>query len=316
MDVYIKKYFWVVPVLAVIGCAVFSAKAINHMVEAEVLGDSEEVAAQPKKRASRTRNRPAKKRSKSGEALAKRNMFCSECEPPEPEPADTIVTDSGAPPDTSLPLRLVATNVSTLEDYSFATIQNTSTERQGAYSIADVIPEGGEIVRIAEKYVDFKNEAKKRVERISLLSKSPTPRRKAPTSRSRRRRSRRSKPKSELMAMIDEGVKKVDATTFEIDKKVVDKFLENPMAAARGARIVPSIKNGKANGFKLYAIRPSSVYAKIGLRNGDTIHSINGFDLTSPDKALEVYTKVREASNLSVNATRRGKPISLSYSIK
>jgi general secretion pathway protein C len=111
-------------------------------------------------------------------------------------------------------------------------------------------------------------------------------------------------------------VNKVSDTEFEIDKKVVDKILENPMSVARGARIVPSIKNGKANGFKLYAIRPSSVYAKIGLMNGDTIHSINGFELSSPDKALEVYTKVREATSLSVNATRRGKPVSLNYSIK
>ena len=88
------------------------------------------------------------------------------------------------------------------------------------------------------------------------------------------------------------------------------------MAVSRGARIVPSIKNGKANGFKLYAIRPSSVYSKIGLMNGDTIHAVNGFDLTTPDKALEVYTKVRESNNLSVTVTRRGKPVTLKYSIK
>ena len=50
--------------------------------------------------------------------------------------------------------------------------------------------------------------------------------------------------------------------------------------------------------------------------NGDTIHSVNGFDLTTPDKALEVYTKVRESNNLSVTVTRRGKPVSLKYSIK
>ena len=79
---------------------------------------------------------------------------------------------------------------------------------------------------------------------------------------------------------------------------------------------MPSIKNGKPNGFKLYAIRPSSAFAKIGLQNGDTIHAINGFDLTSPDKALEVYTKVREANSISVSITRRGKPVNMNYSIR
>jgi general secretion pathway protein C len=312
MDVYIKKYFFLVPIAVVICCAVFTAKAVNHVVEANALKDSEKVATdEPKSRTPRPK-KPAKKRNKDGEAIAKRNMFCSECSPPEPVIEDAVASD-GSPPNTSLPLRLVATNVSTDEQYSFATIQNTSTNRQGAYSLEKPIPDGGKIVRITAKFVDFENTSTKRVERISLLTGGPAPKVAATSSKPRRGRS---KPKDELMAMIDEGVKKVDETSFEIDKKVVDKILENPMSVARGARIVPSIKNGKANGFKLYAIRPSSVYAKIGLRNGDTIHSINGFDLTSPDKALEVYTKVREARNLSVNATRRGKPISLSYSIK
>jgi general secretion pathway protein C len=311
MEAYIKKYFAVVPALVVAVCAYFGATAVNHMVEAKALGDSKKVGKAERVVASKKKK--TEKRSKKGEPVATRNMFCSACAPPEPDEGDGEVVDSDSPPTTSLPLRLVATNVSTESAYSFATIQNTTTDRQGAYSIDQEIPEGGAVVRISTKYVDFQNRKTKRVERLALLSAKAAPRKTASKTKTT---SSSKKPKDELMAMIDEGVNKVSDTEFEIDKNIVDKVLENPMAVARGARIVPSIKNGKANGFKLYAIRPSSVYAKIGLMNGDTIHSINGFDLTSPDKALEVYTKVREATSLSVNATRRGKPISLNYSIK
>ena len=59
-----------------------------------------------------------------------------------------------------------------------------------------------------------------------------------------------------------------------------------------------------------------SIYAKLGLSNGDTIHSINGFELDSLDKGLEVYQKVRDASGLQVSVTRRGKPMTINYSIK
>lgn len=311
MEAYIKKYFAVVPVLVIMVCAYFGAKAVNHIVEAKALGDSDRLGKAEKVVA--PKKKPAVKRSKAGEPIAKRNMFCSSCVPLEPE-VDGVVVDSDSPPATSLPLRLVATNVSSQADYSFATIQNTSTARQGAYSIDQSIPDAGAVVRIAVKFVDFQNPKTKRVERLSLLSTKAAPVKS--TTKAKKPSKSGDKPKDELMAMIEEGVNKVSDTEFEIDKKVVDKILENPMSVARGARIVPSIKNGKSNGFKLYAIRPSSVYAKIGLMNGDTIHSINGFDLTSPDKALEVYTKVREATSLSVNATRRGKPISLNYSIK
>ena len=315
MEAYIRKYFGVFPVLVVILCAYFGAQAANHIIEAKALRDSDKLG-KAEKIVAGAKKKTKEQKSKVGEPIVTRNMFCPTCVPAEPEEVEgEEVLDSDSPPITSLPLRLVATNVSSKPEYSFAMVQNTSTDRQGSYSIDQEIPESGAVVRISAKYVDFKNEKSKRVERISLLSaKAPAP--KPTASRSRAKTETTTGKGDELMAMVEEGVNKVSDTEFEIDKKVVDKILENPMSVARGARIVPSIKNGKANGFKLYAIRPSSVYAKIGLMNGDTIHSINGFDLTSPDKALEVYTKVRSASSLSVNATRRGKPISLNYSIK
>lgn len=315
METYIRKYFGVLPVIVVVVCAYFGAQAANHVIEAKALPDSEKLG-KAEKVVANTKKKPKTSKSKLGEPLVARNMFCSSCLPAEPEEeVEGEVIDSDTPPITSLPLRLVATNVSTETDYSFATVQNTTTDRQGSYSIDQEIPDSGAIVRITAKYVDFKNEKSKRVERISLLS-TKAPRVAAAKPNVKANDKGKGGKTDELMAMVDEGVNKVSDTEYEIDKKVVDKILENPMSVARGARIVPSIKNGKANGFKLYAIRPSSVYAKIGLMNGDTIHSINGFDLTSPDKALEVYTKVRSASSLAVNATRRGKPISLNYSIK
>lgn len=317
MDAYIRKYFGALPALVVVICAYFGAQAANHVIEANALKDSDKLGKAEKVVKARKKTTTTAAKSKRGEPIVTRNMFCSSCLPEEPEETDGgEVVDSNSPPSTSLPLRLVATNVSSEPEYSFAMIQNTSTDRQGSYSIDQVIPESGAVVRITAKYVDFKNEKSKRVERLSLLTAKSAPKRTTETTTDTKKPESKDGNGDELMAMVEEGVNKVSDTEFEIDKKVVDKILENPMSVARGARIVPSIKNGKANGFKLYAIRPSSVYAKIGLMNGDTIHSINGFELTSPDKALEVYTKVRSASSLSVNATRRGKPISLNYSIK
>ena len=56
-----------------------------------------------------------------------------------------------------------------------------------------------------------------------------------------------------------------------------------------GEPLIPLVmKNGKPDGLKLYAIRPSSVFARLNFANGDTVHAINGHELTSADKALEV----------------------------
>ena len=120
----------------------------------------------------------------------------------------------------------------------------------------------------------------------------------------------------DMQKLIDSGIKVVDATHYELSRALVDGVLLNPMAVAKGARVVPALTNGKPDGFKLYAIRPGSLYAKLGIQNGDTLQKINGYSLDSADKALEVYTKLRDAKKLEVELVRRGKPFVVTYVIK
>jgi type II secretory pathway component PulC len=104
-------------------------------------------------------------------------------------------------------------------------------------------------------------------------------------------------------------IEKVDDTHVKMPRKTADHFVQNPMAAAKGARIVPAMKNGQPDGLKLYAIRPSSLYARIGLFNGDTLHRINGIDVSTPDRMLEAYTKLKDAKEFTLDLTRRGQPV-------
>jgi len=309
MQDLVKRYFWVLGAAVVLVCSVFAAKATSHVIEAKFLGDSSKtpkvIAAMPNP------SEPAKAtRSKDGTTLASRNMFCSECTPPVA--AAPVNTDPSQIQTTSLPLTLLATMVAGKPEDSYATIVNSDNQKQGAYSIGDPIPgASGKLKEIHFKYVDFENNG--HTERLVLAGASAPP----PTPVA----SAEPAPVSdgggdELQAAIDNGVKKIDDSTYEIDKSLVEKALANPMALAKGARVVPAVKNGQPDGFKLYAIRPSSVYAKLGLTNGDTLQAINGFQLTSADKALEVYTKLREATQLEVEITRRGKPVTLKYSIR
>jgi general secretion pathway protein C len=306
MQDLIKRYFWVLGALAVLLCAVFAAKATGHVVEAKFLGDSPKA---PRVTAALPSMEPVKQsRSKDGAPFSSRNMFCSECSPP-------VVAANADPSQistTSLPIVLLATMVSTKSEDSYATIVNTENQKQGAYSVGDPVPgASGAIKSIHYKYIDFENNG--RVERLVLAGATPPAVAAAPVAE---QPAPTGEPVDDLQASIDNGIKKTGENTYEIDKSLVDKVLANPMAVAKGARVVPAVKNGKPDGFKLYAIRPSSVYSKLGLTNGDTLQSINGFELTSADKALEVYTKLREATSLEVEVTRRGKPMTLKYSIR
>jgi general secretion pathway protein C len=314
MQEYVKRYFWVVVALTIALSAVFGAKLVNNIAEAKLLPDAKR---SPKVTPpAPSPSAPMAARTKDGKPLIDRNMFCSSCLPPVPvanTPSGPV--DPNVIPMTSLPLLLVATHV-TDQKYAkeaFATVLNTATQKQGAYWMEQEIPGAGPVVAIHYKYVDFTNKATGRKERISITGEAPPPssvpavvaENPPPTGDG-----------DDLTAAIDQGIKKIDETTYEIDRSLVEKVLANPMAVAKGARVMPSSKNGEPNGFKLYAVRPSSVYAKLGFANGDTLHAINGMELNSMDKAMEVYSKVRDATSLQVNVTRRGKPVTLSYTIR
>jgi general secretion pathway protein C len=123
-------------------------------------------------------------------------------------------------------------------------------------------------------------------------------------------------PAVDLDAVLAASIKTIDATHYEVMSSVIDQVLLNPMAMAKGARVVPAMKNGKPDGFKVYAIRPGSLWARIGFQNGDTFTSINKLRIDSADDGLEVYTKLREMKKLDIEVLRAGKPVTLVITIK
>jgi len=113
-----------------------------------------------------------------------------------------------------------------------------------------------------------------------------------------------------------EGVRQLSENQYVVARSEINNALTNLSDLATKARIVPSFKNGVANGFKLFSIVPDSLYAKIGVQNGDVIRRINGYEMNSPDKALEIYQKLRDASRIEIELERRGETLRKSYSIE
>ncbi|HEX3595827.1 MAG TPA: type II secretion system protein GspC [Polyangiaceae bacterium] len=115
---------------------------------------------------------------------------------------------------------------------------------------------------------------------------------------------------------IAKRIQKVSDTEFHIDRSVVDNILENQAQLMRTARIVPEQKDGKVVGIRLFGIRPETLLGKLGLQNGDRLEAINGFEMASPEKALEAYARLRTADSLAVKVTRRGAPVTIDFKIQ
>jgi len=122
-------------------------------------------------------------------------------------------------------------------------------------------------------------------------------------------------PNAAADAELDQGIKASSETKYSVKRSLVDKLLLNQGELMRSARVVPHEENGRVVGVKLYGIRKTSLFGKLGLQNGDMLRTINGFDMGSPDSALEAYAKLRSASNLSVALVRRGNAVTMEYNI-
>lgn len=115
---------------------------------------------------------------------------------------------------------------------------------------------------------------------------------------------------------ISSKIKKISDTEFEIDRTAVDKILEDQSSLMRSARIVPEQKDGKTIGIRLFGVRPETLLGTLGLKNGDRLETINGFDMGSPEKALEAYARLRTADSLKISINRRGQPMTIDFKIK
>ena len=55
---------------------------------------------------------------------------------------------------------------------------------------------------------------------------------------------------------------------------------------------------------------------KLGIRNGDIVHAVNGQALTSMQGAMSAYTSLQSESSFSFEVTRRGQKMKLDYSVQ
>ena len=115
---------------------------------------------------------------------------------------------------------------------------------------------------------------------------------------------------------LDSGIEKISDTKFNIQRSIVDKVLANQGSLMKTARVIPHEEDGRVVGVRLYGIRRTSLLGRLGVRNGDMLRTINGFDMTSPDSALEAYARLRTADKLTLAVKRQNKDMTIEYNIE
>lgn len=320
MELFLKRYFWVVWLVFIALAASYVARTANTFVgvalePAPVLS----VDNGPRRLLTPTTRNPV-------DAYVIGRLFGIEPPPPPPQPGepgyegpdgpntgrpgeDKDICYTCPPEKSDLRLQLLATMVANEKRWSMAMISDLDKQETGPYVLGDKIKNAvvWDIEREPQRVI-IVNHDTRRLEYVDAIPGSgqvntaglaslgtapvPTPGDKG-----------------------DEGIQQKSENDYEISRDTLNNALGDLNSLATQARIVPSFKNGQANGFKLFSIRPGSLYSQIGIQNGDVITRINGYDINSPDKALEIYTRLKDAQNIEVQVERRGQVINKRYSI-
>ncbi len=321
LEQVLKRNFWVLPLLLLAGAAYLHAHAINEIVEAKVAADGQLLVARaaPPARAAA----PASEHVTSATAILARNPFDSVTGPLDrfagdaDGGAEALASSPGAPLDLGDPsnapscegVRVHAIAESADSDWSFAALADTTDgksvmRRRGGevggktveFVGRDTVWLGGRTGLCQTKLFDIA---------AKPLKAAPPPPPAAAPARG-----------AGVDPSIAKGIQRVSATDFNIDRGVVDKILENQADLMRQARIVPEQENGKMVGIRLFGVRPETLLGVLGMQNGDRLQTINGFDMASPEKALEAYARLRTADHLTVQVNRGGKNVDIDYAIK
>ncbi|HEX5773559.1 MAG TPA: PDZ domain-containing protein, partial [Geomobilimonas sp.] len=108
----------------------------------------------------------------------------------------------------------------------------------------------------------------------------------------------------------------VGTGSYVIDQRALNAALDNIGQAMTDARLLPSTKDGKVEGFRVSEVRQGGIFSTVGMKNGDVLLRINDFPIDSPEKAIQSLASLKGQSRIKLDLVRDGQPTTFNYDIR
>ncbi len=201
----------------------------------------------------------------------------------------------------------------------YAIIEDQTGE-QALYRVGEEIPDAGKLIAVAKTSALINRNGKI----VSLqMPKDEMPSIEAPAIRPEfanpafRRRNPNFLRRSHRVPRAPESLnlQRTGPESFSVNRSDLMSTVANPAELMTEIRAVPNIQDGTTTGFTLSEIVPGSVFAQLGLQDGDVLTGINGQPVNNPLQAVGMLTTIGQQPSLNVTVTRDGQPISLHVAI-
>lgn len=205
----------------------------------------------------------------------------------------------GAPLTAQSDLLLLGTAIGSFRE-TFALIQKTSTKEERVFRLGDRVYDIGPLIDVKKEQAEIQAGG----QRIKLLT---------PTAVA----TETGKPATE-QAGAQPGALAVASGSgnYVIDQRALNASLDNIGQAMTDARLLPSTKDGKVEGFRVSEVKPNGVFGMVGIKNGDVLLRINDFAIDSPDKAVQSFVTLKGQSRIKLDLIRDGQPATMNYDIR
>jgi general secretion pathway protein C len=104
--------------------------------------------------------------------------------------------------------------------------------------------------------------------------------------------------------------------SIAIKRSQIEGAVQNPNQLLQEIKIRPHFEKGKLDGLTITAIKPDSIFRKMGLISGDILTSVDGEKIESMNDALKFYETIKSASTVKLDIKRRGRMQTIEYNIE
>lgn len=242
---------------------------------------------------------PAPSAPVSFAAIVRRGIFNSNPAPAHPAPVATAAPDrplAVAQP-LNLNVRLTGTVVGTSPSDSFAIILDVAGREERLYRMGDKVLGEGTVTEIGRDTVRLRRGDAEQVLRMFEEDQGANA----------------SVTTADTRGPEETGP---DQFRFVIDRAEVDDALSDMPRLLTQARLLPNFRAGQTDGFRIFNIVPGSIFARIGLKNGDVIHQINDIPIEDPTKFMSIFQDLKDASQINLDLVRGTERKTFEYEIR
>jgi hypothetical protein len=114
---------------------------------------------------------------------------------------------------------------------------------------------------------------------------------------------------------LEQGIQTIRPGVYRVDRGLIERAITRAAALARGMRTRTIQQHGASVGVSLLQIPSGGLLEGLGMRRGDLLKTINGFQIASADGLLRARTQLSSAQRLSLSLVRSGQPMTLEYNV-